>query len=160
MEPSLWYPTVAGQCKGHKSRCPEHCNSSSKRGVRSREWGLRHSGFLTKAEGNFPDPLLRDLGFSGGVAGPWAFTSENCSTDQYLNLSKTRDSLIPPYPSPTPFPHAPSPQPSHRCWNQSTIPSHWSGSGARGFLLEAFCSLHRMWLLTHPGGHLEQSEPA
>jgi hypothetical protein len=75
-EPSLWYPTVAGlrgslgtvvpeaQCTEHKSGCPEHCNSSSKRRVRSREWGLRQSHFLTKAEGDFPDLVLRDLGFT------------------------------------------------------------------------------------------------
>lgn len=35
-----------------------------KKGFRSRDWVLRHCGFLTKAEGDLPDRALEELRFT------------------------------------------------------------------------------------------------
>lgn len=43
-----------------------------KKGFRSRDWVLRHSGFLTKAEGDLPDRALEELGFTNVVERPLA----------------------------------------------------------------------------------------
>lgn len=43
-----------------------------KEGVRSRDWVLRHSGFLTKVEGDLPDRALEELGFTNVVERPLA----------------------------------------------------------------------------------------
>lgn len=43
-----------------------------KKGFRSRDWVLRHSGFLTKAEGDLPDRVLEELGFTNMVERPLA----------------------------------------------------------------------------------------
>lgn len=43
-----------------------------KKGFRSRDWVLSHSGFLTKAEGDLPDRALEELGFTNAVERPLA----------------------------------------------------------------------------------------